>query len=50
MGTKSELMTSSMWLSMLKTKVVSTDVLMTRRRYFLPYGYLVSIFICDGHI
>lgn len=50
MGTKSELITSNKWLSMLKTKVVSTDVLMTRKRYFLPYGYLVNICICHGHI
>lgn len=36
-GTKSLLMTVRLWLSIVKTNVVSTEVLIKRRRYFLPW-------------
>lgn len=36
-GTKSLLMTVMLWLSIAKTNVVSTEVLIKRRRYFLPW-------------
>lgn len=38
MGTKSVVITVSLWLSMEKTNVVSTEVLIRRKRYFLPWS------------
>lgn len=57
MGTKSVDMTVKLWLSMLKIHVVSTDVLITRRMYFLPWKlsvfdlvYALDTDFLNGHV